>query len=93
MHPLSVISVEAERQRREVEGGRLTTVREADWELVTPSPRSAGQTGADRANVFLLRCVELLNRQREERPANISLPDRLWMNQALSGQHCECVCM
>lgn len=75
------------------EEGRLMTVREADWELVTPSPRSAGQTGADRANVFLLRCAELLNRQREERPANISLPDRLWMNQSLSGQQCVCVCV
>lgn len=71
--------------------GRLTTVREADWELVTASPRSAGQTGADRANVFLLRCAELLNRQREERPANISLPDPLWTNQSLSGQHSVCV--
>ncbi len=67
------------------------TVREADWELVTPSPRSAGQTGADRANVFLLRCAELLNGQREERPAYISFPDRLWMNQSLSGQRCVCV--
>lgn len=64
----------------------LTTAREADWELVTPSPRSAGQTGADRANVFLLRCAELLNRQQEERPANISFPDRLWMSQSLCGQ-------
>ena len=67
------------------------TEREADWELVTPSPRSAGQTGADRANVFLLRCAELLNRQREERPANTSLHDRLRMNQSLSGQRCMCV--
>lgn len=52
-------------------------MRETNWELVPPSPRSAGQTGADRANVFLLRCAELLNRRREERPANISLCDRL----------------
>lgn len=61
--------------------------------VVTPSPCSAGQTGADRANVFLLRCAELLNRQREERPANISLSDRQWMNQSLSGQRCVCVCV
>lgn len=85
-----------QRQRCEVErgrwilwgGGRLMTVREADWELVMPSPRSAGQTGADRANVFLLRCIELLNRQQEERPANTSLRDQLWMNQTPSGQRC-----
>lgn len=62
-------------------------------EVVTPSPRSAGQTGADEANVFLLRCAELLNRQREERPANISLSDRQRMNQSVSGQHCVCVCV
>lgn len=61
-------------------------------EVVTPSPRSAGQTGADEANVFLLRCAELLNRQQEERPANISL-SRQWMNQSLSGQHCVSVCV
>lgn len=66
---------------------------EADWELVTASPRSAGQTGADRANVFLLRCAELLNRQREERPANIGLPDQLWVNQSLGGQHSVCLCV
>lgn len=63
---------EVERVRWRERGVRLMTVGEADWELVTPSPRSAGQTGADRANVFLLRCAELLNRQSEERPANIS---------------------
>lgn len=62
-------------------------------EVVTASPRSAGQTGADEANVFLLRCVELLKRQQEERPANISLSDRQWMNQSLSGQHCVSVCV
>lgn len=62
-------------------------------EVVTPSPRSAGQTGADEANVFLLRCAELLNRQQEERPANIILSDRQWMNQSVSGQHCVSVCV
>lgn len=87
-----------QRPRREVKrvrsgevGGGGTTEREADWELVTQSARSAGQTGADRANVFLLRCAELLNRQQEERPASISLPDRLWMNQSLCGQLGFCV--
>lgn len=57
--------------------------------VVTASPRSAGQTGAERTNVFLLRCAELLNRQQEERPANSRLPDQLWINQSLGGQH-EC---
>lgn len=32
----------------------------------TASPRSAGQTGAERTNVFLLRCAELLNTARGE---------------------------
>lgn len=66
-----------------------------EGEVVTASPRSAGQTGADKANVFLLRCAELLNRQREERPANIGLPDRLWINQSVSQRStlCVCVCM
>lgn len=58
----------------------------------TASPRSAGQTGAERTNVFLLRCAELLNRRQEERPVNISLPDQLWMNQSLGGQYV-CVCV
>lgn len=61
-------------------------------ELVTPSPRSAGQTGADRGSVFLLRRHELLNRQQEERPAYIRLSDRQRMNQSLSGQRCTRVC-
>lgn len=64
--------------------------------VVTASPRSAGQTGAERTNVFLLRCAELLNRQQEERPANSSLPDQLWINQSLGGVYvcvCMCVCM
>lgn len=85
-----------QRPRREVKRVRsgergVTTEKEADWELVTQSARSASQTGADRANVFLLRCAELLNRQQEERPASISLPDRLWMNQSLCGQLGFCV--
>lgn len=65
-----------------------------EGEVVTPSPRSAGQTGADKANVFLLRCAELLNRQREERPANIRLSDRQWMNSVTqrSAPHA-CVCV
>lgn len=46
-------------------GSGLTTEGEANWERVTPSPRSDDQTRADRANVFLLRCFELLKRQHE----------------------------
>lgn len=68
--------------------------------VVTASPRSAGQTGAERTNVFLHRCAELLNRQQEERPVNSSLPDQLRINQSLGGQHeyarvyvCVCVCV
>lgn len=62
--------------------------------FVMESSRSADQTWAERTNVFLLRCAELLNRQQEERLANISLPDQLWMNQSLGGQHnCTCVNM
>lgn len=71
--------------------GGWTTEMEADWELVTQSARSAGQTRADGANVFLLRCAELLNRQQEERPANISLPDQQWVTQSLCGQLGFCV--
>lgn len=47
----------------------------------TAFSRLAGQTGAERTNVFLLRCAELLNRRQEERPGNINLPVQLWINQ------------
>lgn len=65
-------------------GRRPWQRRESDWEVVTAPPRSGGQTGADRPNVLLLRCAELLNRQSEHRPVSIGAPfDLLWMNQTL----------
>lgn len=74
-------------------GSGLMTEGEANWERVTPSPRSDDQTRADRVNVFLLRCFELLKRQHEGRPANISLYDRLGMNQSICGHLGLCVCL
>ena len=68
--------VGCEEERKGGERGRQRG--ETHCQLVMASSCSAWQTGADRPSVFLLRCVELLTRSREEK--TITLHTLLWMN-------------
>lgn len=79
-----------------MQGDGLITNREEDWKLVTPSPRSAGQTGTDSVNVFSVRCAKLWNSQQEERLKNISPHERLQMSESFCGHvflFSLCVCV